>query len=141
MPRRRASRKMSRSSVTASRSKLRSRAYVTASRALSSGKRGQRDRFRSGKGRIPSCAMLDRRDGLSVRAFVLLHYAMPDKLLAGVRMLAFRQPGKLICVHGPREAELLGQPAVPFSQDRVALFPIVLLGRRELFGVVGLRLA
>ena len=42
MPRRKASRKMSRSSVTASRSKLRSRAYVTASRALSSGVSGLR---------------------------------------------------------------------------------------------------
>ena len=42
---------------------------------------------------------------------------------------------------GSGEAELFGQLAVPLAQDRVALLPIVLLGGRELFGVVGLRLA
>ncbi len=107
---------------------------------ISADKRSQRNGFRSGKSRIPSGTMLDRCDSLSVRALILMPCAMPDKLLAGVRMLAFGQPRKLLCAHSSGEAELPGQPAMPLPLDRVALLPIVLLGRRELLCVVGLRL-
>ena len=85
--------------------------------------------------------MLDGRDEFFRPPLILVHCAMPDKLLAGLRMLAFGKPRKLLCADGPGEAELLGEPAVPLALDRVALLPIVLLGSRELFGVIGLRLA
>src|SRR5258708_29552705 len=44
-------------------------------------------------------------------------------------------------VDGPGGAIPLGQPTLPFSEDGIALLPIVLLGGHELLSVIGLRLA
>ena len=65
---------------------------------------------------------------------------MPHQLLASDGVLAFAQPGKVLCVNRSGEAESLGQLTLPLADDGAVLLPIVLLGRRELFGVVGLRL-
>jgi len=54
--------------------------------------------------------------------------------------LAFAQPGKVLRVDRSGKPESLGQLALPLADDGAVLLPIVLLGRRELFGVVGLRL-
>ena len=67
--------------------------------------------------------------------------AMRDQLLAGLRMLALGQTGKLLRADGAGQAELFGQLAVPLALNGIALLPIVLLGGGELFGVVGLCLA
>ena len=63
---------------------------------------------------------------------------MPHQLLARDRVLAFAQPGKVLRVNRPGQAESLGQLTLPLANDGAVLLPIVLLGRRELFGVVGL---
>src|ERR1700735_255890 len=84
--------------------------------------------------------MFYRRDCLPVRAFVLLDDAMTYKLLGGMRVLAVREPRKVFLVHGSCEVELFSQLAMPLAQRPVVLFPIILFGRRELLGVVRLRL-
>src|SRR6202034_909602 len=48
---------------------------------------------------------------------------------------------EVLCRYGTGKAELAGHTALPFARDDAALRPIVLLLRRELFLVVGLRLA
>ena len=65
---------------------------------------------------------------------------MPHQLLASDRVLAFAQAGKVLRVDRPGKAESFGQLTLPLADDGAVLLPIVLLGRRELFGVVGLRL-
>ena len=65
---------------------------------------------------------------------------MTHQLLGSDRVLAFAQTCKVRCVNRSGEAELLGQLALPLADDGAVLPPVVLLGRRELFGVVGLRL-
>ena len=54
--------------------------------------------------------------------------------------LAFAETGEVLRVDRSGKAESLGQLALPLADDGAALLPIVLLGGRELFGVVGLRL-
>ena len=65
---------------------------------------------------------------------------MTHQLLASDGVLAFAQAGKVLRVNRSGKAESLGQLALPLADDGAVLLPIVLLGRRELFGVVGLRL-
>ena len=85
--------------------------------------------------------MLHRLDGRSVCGRVLLALAMLDQLLCDMGVLAFTQTGEMLRVDGSGEAIFLGQLPLPFSKNRVALLPIVLLGRRELLGVIRLCLA
>jgi hypothetical protein len=67
---------------------------------------------------------------------------MTHQLLASDGVLAFAQPGKVLCVDRSGKAESFGQLALPLADDGdgAVLLPIILLGRRELFGVIGLRL-
>ena len=51
------------------------------------------------------------------------------------------ETGEVLRVDGAGKAIVLGQLALPLAKDGVALLPIVLLGGRELFGVIRLRLA
>jgi hypothetical protein len=66
--------------------------------------------------------------------------AMTYKLLGGKGVLAVREPCKVFFCHSSSEAEFFSQLAMPFAQSPVILLPIVLFGRRELLGVIGLRL-
>src|ERR1700735_1738330 len=84
--------------------------------------------------------MFYRRNCLPVRAFVLLDDAMTYKLLGGMRVLAVREPRKMLLCHGPGKIKLISQLAMPLAQSPVVLLPIILFGRRELLGVVRLRL-
>src|ERR1700761_4360392 len=84
--------------------------------------------------------MLDWCDRFPARGFVLLNDAVTHKLLAGSRLLAVREPCKVLLIHASGEPELIRQLAMPFSQGPVVLLPIILLGGRELFGVIRLRL-
>jgi hypothetical protein len=65
---------------------------------------------------------------------------MPHQLLVSDWVLTFAQPGKVLRVNRSGKAELPGQLTLPPADDGAVLLPVVLLGRRELFGVVGLRL-
>ena len=57
-----------------------------------------------------------------------------------MRVLALAEPGKILCVDGPRKAIVFGKLALPLSKDGIALLPVVLLSGRELFRVIRLRL-
>ncbi len=76
--------------------------------------------------------MFYRRNGLPIRAFVLLDDAMTYKLLGGMRVLAVREPCEMFCLHASGEAELFSQLAMPLAQSPIVLLPIILFGRREL---------
>src|SRR5665213_3202462 len=85
--------------------------------------------------------MLYRLHDSSVCCGVLPGLAMLDQLLGSMRVLAFTETSKVLGVNGSGEAVFLGQLPLPLSENGVALLPIVLLGGRELLGVVCLCLA
>jgi hypothetical protein len=55
-------------------------------------------------------------------------------------VLPFGQPGEFLSAYSALKLVVFSQLAVPLSYDGVALLPVVLLGGRELFGVVRLSL-
>ena len=65
---------------------------------------------------------------------------MPDKLLFGVRMLAFAQPREMFGADCTMQAPLLGEPALPFAVALLVAAPIVLLMRGKLPRMVSTRL-
>src|ERR1700677_3826445 len=77
----------------------------------------------------------------SLSGCVLLAVAMPNQLLAGERILALTKSCEVLRVDTSSEAVLFGHPTLPFSENGVALLPIILFGGHELFGVISLRLA
>ena len=107
---------------------------------VAANERGERDGFGRGKGRIPTGTMLHGLDGLAVRILVFIGGALANKLLAGGRMLALAEFGKVLGGDRSGKAELRGKPALPFAGNHAALGPIVLLLRGELLCVVALRL-
>jgi hypothetical protein len=50
-----------------------------------------------------------------------------DKLLAGLRVLAFREPMEFLGTYSTREAVFLGKLALPLALYRLALTPITLI--------------
>src|SRR5580698_2506448 len=104
-------------------------------------KRGQRDGFRSGKGRIPACTVLYGRDHISLCVAILMNGPMQNQLLARLRVQTFREACELFRAYGSCQPKLICQPAVPFALNGVALLPVVLLGGGELFLVILLGLA
>jgi type IV secretion system protein VirB4 len=91
-------------------------------------KSGQRDRFRRRKCSIPSGTMLHGGHGLSVRCLILVGQTMAHELVARGGMLAFGEAGELVSAHGPGEAELFGELAVPLSLHVLPTAPITLIG-------------
>src|ERR1035437_8687525 len=85
--------------------------------------------------------MLHRLDGCSFCVGVLLPGAMANQLFTGMRVLAFTQPRKVLRVDCSGKPVLRGHLPLPFSENRIALLPVILLGRHEFFGVIRLRLA
>ncbi len=63
---------------------------------------------------------------------------MTYKLFGGMRVLAVREPRKVFLAYGSGKGELFSELAMPLAQSPVVLLPILLFGRRELLGVVGL---
>jgi hypothetical protein len=108
---------------------------------IATDKRGERDRFGRGKGRIPPGPVLHRLDGLAVGILIFVRRSLPHKLVAGLWMLALAEFRKVLGRHRSGKAELPGQSALPFACYHAALRPIVLLLGGELLLVVGLRLA
>ena len=104
--------------------------------AVAANKRGQRNRLRRTEGRIPPGAMLDGFDCLSIGVLVLEGLPMLNKLLAGLRVLTFREPVELIGANGSSEAVFLGKLALPFALHGLPLAPIALVRRSEFLLVV-----
>jgi hypothetical protein len=90
----------------------------------------------STEGRIPSGAVLDGFDCFAVGSLILEGLPMLDKLLAGLWVLTFREPVKLIGANGPSETVFLGKLALPFALHGLALAPIALIRRGEFLLVV-----
>jgi len=84
--------------------------------------------------------MLHRLDCLAIGILVLIRSALANKLLAGDRMLALAEFGKVLGGNGPGEAELRSKPALPLARNHTALRPIILLPGGELLRVIALRL-
>src|SRR5580698_2934510 len=104
-------------------------------------KSGERDRFRSGKGGVPSGAVLHRLDGFSVGILVFVRRPLLDELFASLWVLALAQLLEVLGGNRPGESEARGQPALPFSVDYPSLRPVILFFGGELLSVVALRLA
>src|SRR5271156_916282 len=85
--------------------------------------------------------MLDAGHFPAEFAFVGSRNLMPDKLLCGVRMLAFAQAREVLRLDCAGELPIFGQPALPFAVALLVTAPIVLLLRGELALVIGSRLA
>src|ERR1700688_2311922 len=85
--------------------------------------------------------MLGAGHFLAEFAFVGSRYLMPDKLLFGVRMLAFTQPREVLSVNCTGELPVLGEPALPFAMALLIAAPVVLFLRNKLARVVNTRLA
>ena len=88
---------------------------------VAANERGKRDGFRRGKGRIPSGAMLHRRNGLAVGVLIFIRRSLPHKLLAGLRMLTLAEFREVLGRDRPGKTELRGQSALPFACDDAAL--------------------
>ena len=78
-------------------------------------KRGKRDGFGRGKRRIPTGSMLHCLDRFAVRILVFIGCALANKLLAGGRMLALAELGKILGGNRSGKAELRSKPALPFA--------------------------
>ena len=79
---------------------------------------GERDGFGRGKGSIPPGAMLHCLHDLPVRILVLIGRTLANKLLAGRRMLALAQLGKVLGGDRSSKTELRSKAALPFAGNR-----------------------
>jgi hypothetical protein len=73
---------------------------------VAANQRGERDGFRSGKGRIPPRTMLHGFDGFAVCILVFVRGALANKLLARRRMLPLAEFREVLGGNRSREAEL-----------------------------------
>src|ERR1019366_861999 len=94
---------------------------------IAADKRGERDRFGRGKGRIPPGSVLHCLDGLALSILIFIRRSLSDKLLAGLWMLALAEFGEVLGRDRPGKAELPGLAAVPFAPDPAAVRPTALL--------------
>jgi hypothetical protein len=104
-------------------------------------KRGKRYRLRRRECGVPPGAMLGAGHLSAEFAFIGSRNLMPDKLLFGVRMLAFTQPRKVFGTNGTLQPPLLGESALPLTVTPLIAAPVVLFLRSKLPHMVGLRLA
>ena len=99
---------------------------------IAADKRGERNGFGRGEGRIPPGAVLHRLDGLAVGILIFIGGSLSDKLLAGLRMLALAESREVLGGDRSSKAELRSKPALPFACNHATLRPIVLLLGGEL---------
>ena len=85
--------------------------------------------------------MLNGIDRFSICIGILKRRPLPDNLLFGHRVLAFRKPRKFRRSYQPRKAECFHKPALPVALNQSTLLVITLGGGREFKFVIALRLA
>ncbi len=102
---------------------------------------GKRYRLRRRECGVPPGAMLGAGDLSAKFAFIGSRNLMPDKLLLGVRMLAFTQSCKVFGTNATLQPPLLGKSALPLTVTLLIAAPVVLFLRGKLARMVGLRLA
>lgn len=75
---------------------------------IAADKRGERDRFGRGKGRIPPGSVLHRLDGLAVGILIFIRRSLSHKLLDGLGMLAQAEFREVLGRDRSGKAELPG---------------------------------
>src|ERR1700686_640371 len=100
--------------------------------------RGQGNGFGSRKRCIPTRSMLHGSDSFSIRILVFVNQAMPDKLFAGLRVLAQAEFGECVFSDHTTQAILRCQTTLPFALYSVASRPVALLLRSEFLFVIAL---
>ncbi len=108
---------------------------------IAADERGERNRLRGRKGRIPACPVLDGFDRLAVSVLVLEGGAGADHRLLCHWMQPFRETLKFERRDRARETESRGELAVPLALYRIALPVVALCFGGEVQLVIGLRLA
>src|SRR3974390_2439185 len=76
-------------------------------------KSGERDRFRSGKGGIPSGPVLHRFDGLALGILIFIGRSLAHQLFARLWMLALAEIRKVFGRDHPGKSERTGEPPLP----------------------------
>ncbi len=69
-------------------------------------KRGERNRFWRGEGRIPSGAMLHRFNRFAVRLNILIRGTLADELFGRLRMLALAETRKILRRRPPQQGRI-----------------------------------
>src|SRR6266513_2894141 len=92
---------------------------------ISAHKRSQRYALRCRKRRIPTRAVLHRTYLPAVPVYVFPRCLMAHQLLAGHRVLAFREPLEMFLMNFSAQSPLPGEPAVPCSAYVVTLRAVV----------------
>jgi hypothetical protein len=96
---------------------------------IAANKRGQRDRLRRGKSRVPTCPVFDRFRGRAVSVFILLRLAMLHHRLVSLRMAAFAEAGEFFGGDGSAQTHPGRKLALPFTlHDAILLVVIRRLG-------------
>jgi hypothetical protein len=88
--------------------------------------RRERYRLRRRERSVPARAMLGARDLSAKFAFVGSRNLMPDKLLFGVRVLAFTQSCKVFGTNATLQPPLLGESALTLTVTLLIAAPVVL---------------
>jgi hypothetical protein len=104
-------------------------------------KRGERYRLRRRECGVPPRAVLGAGHFLSEFPFIGSRNLMPDKLLFGVRVLAFTQPSKVLSLNWATELPPLGESALPLTVTLLIAARVVLFLRGKFPRMIGLRLA
>src|SRR5579859_602424 len=102
---------------------------------------GERDCLRCAEGCVPPGAVLHGANGFAVLVYIFVSGSAANQLLAGNRMLAFAETGKMLRADFGFEAPPLSQPAMPAALHFGTLRVVVVLGIGELFLVIALRLS
>src|SRR6266853_1952862 len=95
---------------------------------ISADKRGRRYALLCRNRSRPPRALLHGPYLLAVSVHVCPRGLMPHELLAGHRMLAFRELPEVFLAYFSAQSPLFGQPAVPFPTYLVTLRVVVLPG-------------
>jgi hypothetical protein len=85
---------------------------------------GKRNGLRRGKGRIPSCPVLNARYLLAVFVLVGPRGLMFDELHSVLRMLAIAQVCEVPCMNSTVEIPLFGKSTTPFAVCLSILAPV-----------------
>src|SRR6266849_3836240 len=99
-------------------------------------KRGERYRLRRGKRGVPPGAMLGAGHFLAEFPVVGSRNLMTDKLLFGVRVLAFTQAREVFGTNRTLQPPLFGKPALPLTVAPLIAAPVVLFLRGKLARMV-----
>ena len=116
------------------------RSMRVADPGIAAHQRGQRNTLRGGERRIPPRSMRHRLHRLAPVVGVGADGPVAHELFAGQRILALRQPLKVLLVDGAHEAPVACELPVPLAADLLGARVVVVAGIGKLFLVIRARL-